>query len=95
MLGPTARLVGMLETRRGRPAEADAAFAEGVGVATSLRSPTWIARTRLDWAEALLARGETDRAAASVDAARDAIGELDLADSARRVDALTAKLAGA
>ena len=86
--GAVSRVVALLEDRRGDHAAADAAFAAAVEDHTRLQSPPWIARTHLDWAESLLARGETERAAAQLDAAEAALGDLDLPESRARLAAL-------
>jgi len=48
-------------------------------------SPVWIARIHLDWAEALLDQGETDRARQQLDDAERAVGSLDLAENLDRL----------
>lgn len=63
--GAATRFVALLEDSLGRPEAADAAFAEAVADHTRIQSPPWLARTHLDWAESLLARGEIDRATPS------------------------------
>jgi hypothetical protein len=50
-----------------------------------LRSPPWIARTHLDWAGSLLRRDLVSEAVERLDAARVAIGDLDLVESRRRL----------
>lgn len=83
--GAVNRVVALLEDRRGDHAAADEAFAAAVEDHTRMQSPPWVARTHLDWAESLLARGETDRAAAQLDAAEAALGTLDLPESRTRL----------
>lgn len=86
--GAVNRVVALLEDRCGDHAAAAEAFAAAVEDHTRLQSPPWMARTHLDWAESLLARGETNRAAAQLDAAEAALGDLDLPESRARFAAL-------
>lgn len=88
--GAANRVVALLEDRRGNYDDADAAFAAAVEDHTRLQSPPWVARTHLDWAEYLLARGETDRATAQLEAAEAALGTLDLPESRTRLVTLRA-----
>jgi hypothetical protein len=76
--GPFARLLALIEDLLDRPEDADRHFAEAISQSQRLGSPVWIARSRLDWAERLAARGETERARQLVDAADEAIGTLTL-----------------
>lgn len=78
VLGPCTRLTALLAATVDDVTTADAYFAESVEDAERLGSPVWEARTRLDWAERLRARGESDRAAALVDEAEVVMGDRDL-----------------
>ena len=91
-LGAVDRLLAMLHDRLRDHHVADELFAAAVAEHEDFRSPPWVARTRLDWAESLLNRGEMDRARVCVDAARSSIGDLDLPDNQRRLDDLTFRL---
>ena len=57
--GPASRLLALLETLLGRPAEADRHFAQAVAFSRGLMSPVWVARCLLDWAHIVFERGET------------------------------------
>ena len=91
--GPYDRLTALLRSRLGDHELANAAFARAVQATQSFRTPVWVARTELDWAESLLRRGLHRAAAAHVQDARVAIGELPLIDSRNRADQLDALLA--
>ena len=91
-LGPVDRLCGLLHAAVGEYERADERFASASELQASLGSPPWIARTELDWSSTLLARGDRTGARRRLDAARVAIGELDLAESRRRHDRLAAQL---
>ena len=65
--------------------------AHGYGVGSIERSLD-IARTHLDWAESLIGREQFDAAHLHLAAARTAIGDLDLPDNQRRLDALASQL---
>ncbi len=58
MLGPAARLVALLVAVAGDDEACDRWFAAAIEDAGRLDSPIWNARSRLDWAERLLGRGE-------------------------------------
>jgi predicted ATPase/class 3 adenylate cyclase len=77
-LGPAARVLALLEQLLDRPADADRHHADAVTMANEMRSPVWSARCGLDWADALLTRGDASRAAALTDDADAAIGSLTL-----------------
>jgi len=97
-LGAVDRVRALLHDALGEPARADELFGLAVDQHEALRSPTWVARTQLDWAESLLNRdqvGDTSAhvdAGAHLDAARSAIGDLVLTDSEQRLADLTARL---
>jgi hypothetical protein len=59
-----------------------------------MRTPPWLARCRLDWAESLLCRGGRRRAAQLAQSALHEIGDLDLVDSRRRAERLLATAKG-
>ena len=88
-LGAADRLLALLHDALGESDRADAYFARAVEQHHRLRSPTWVARTELDWAESLLARDRLDDAREHLTAAEAAIGDLDLADSTQRLAALS------
>lgn len=91
--GSYDRLSALLGDRLGDHELVDAAFARAVHATESFRTPVWVARTELDWAESLSRRGLRDAAAVHVQAARAAIGDLPLTDSRNRADQLDARLA--
>ena len=90
--GSYDRLTALLRDRLGDHGRADDAFGRAVRAVQALRTPVWVARTQLDWAESLIRRGEPDRARAHLQAARAAIGDLPLTDSRNRADQLEARL---
>jgi class 3 adenylate cyclase len=76
--GPHARLLARLEDVLDRPDDADRHYADSIEQCRGLMSPVWIARSQLDWAASLVARGDTARARELVDAADDTMGRLTL-----------------
>jgi hypothetical protein len=60
MEGALARPIARLAALVGRPDEADELFREALDAHQRWPAPYWIARTQLDWAEALLARDPAD-----------------------------------
>ncbi len=91
--GAADRLRALLLDRLGEHEQADTLFADAVRQHEGLRSPTWVARTQLDWAESLLGRGSRDAASTHLDAAATALGDLDLPDNQLRLTELRARLA--
>ncbi len=91
-LGSADRYRALLHDALGDHDVADELFAAAVEQHEAFRTPPWIARTHLDWAESLAAREQFDAARSHLDAARAAIGDLDLPDNQRRLDTLTARL---
>jgi hypothetical protein len=92
-LGPVARLLAGLETVLDRPEDADRHFADAIEQSHTLGSPVWIARSCLDWAEALVARGEHDRARELAADAETAMGSLGLTRLEQQAAALRERLA--
>jgi class 3 adenylate cyclase len=90
-LGAADRLLALLHDAVDEPDRADEYFASAVEQHQAMRSPTWVARTELDWAESLLARHRVDEARAHLEGARAAIGDLDLTESRRRLTELSAR----
>jgi class 3 adenylate cyclase/tetratricopeptide (TPR) repeat protein len=90
--GAADRVRALLHDALGEHALADELFELAVAQHQGVRSPTWVARTELDWAESLLARGRDADARRHAERARAAIGSLDLPDSQRRLDDLSARL---
>jgi class 3 adenylate cyclase len=72
--GSVRRPLGRLAAALGRDAEADRHFAAALDMHQRMRAPVFTALTRVDWAEALRARGERARAR---DLATAAAAELD------------------
>lgn len=91
-LGAADRCRALLHDALGEHDLADELFAAAIEQHEAFRTPPWIARTRIDWAESLIARQQFDAARLHLDAARASIGELDLPDNQRRLDSLTAQL---
>ncbi len=92
-LGPVDRLLALLHDALGEHERADALFAAATQLQMALSSPTWVARTQVDWASSLLARGERDRARVVLDSAAENLGDLDLAETRQRHVDLVAQLA--
>ena len=91
--GAADRLRALLLDRLGEHGHADVLFADAVRHHEDLRSPTWVARTQLDWAESLLGRGSRDAAVTHLDAAATALDNLDLPDNQLRLAELRTRLA--
>ncbi len=89
-LGAADRLRALLLDRLGEHEQADTLFGNAVRQHEDLRSPTWVARTQLDWAEALLRRSSMAEARAHLEAAAGALGDLDLPDNQLRLAELRA-----
>jgi class 3 adenylate cyclase/tetratricopeptide (TPR) repeat protein len=93
--GSADRVRALLHDSLGDHDLADDLFTSAVGQHEAIGSPTWVARTELDWAESLLARERAGDALAHAERARRAIGSLDLPDSQHRLDDITAGAANA
>lgn len=91
-LGAADRLLALLHDAVDEPDRAGRYFARAVEQHQAMGSPTWVARTELDWAESLLNREQLDDAVPHLDAARAAIGDFDLPHSRERLARLTAAL---
>jgi ATP/maltotriose-dependent transcriptional regulator MalT len=62
--GPAAFHLGTLSALLGRDDDANAHFSQALELSRKLNSPYLIARTEIEWARLLLARGTEDRARA-------------------------------
>jgi hypothetical protein len=93
--GATDRVRALLHDALGEHDLADELFPLAVVQHEAMRSPTWVARTHLDWAESLLARGRADDALVQLDSARTAIGDLGLPDSEARLHDLSVRAVAA
>jgi tetratricopeptide (TPR) repeat protein len=85
--------LGMLATTLGHLDDAEAHFARAAATHEALGAPTWLARTRLEWARLLLARGragDVDRARMLLGQTLDTARELGLANVERRAVQLLA-----
>jgi hypothetical protein len=91
-LGSMARYLGLFASALGRPHEADEWFRQTEMDHVALRTPPWLARGRIDWAEALWRRGEVGRSRELARQALIAIGDLDLGVSRSRAERLLATL---
>jgi DNA-binding CsgD family transcriptional regulator len=84
-IGVADRVLGGLATLLGRPDDADRHFEMGVSLATRAGASAWLARTQLDWAQALAARGDS-RAIGLLADARNLAAELGMASVLARCD---------
>jgi class 3 adenylate cyclase/DNA-binding SARP family transcriptional activator/tetratricopeptide (TPR) repeat protein len=88
---PVAHHLGLLTTALGRYDEAQAYFGEAAEIAEQMNAPHWLARTRLEWARMLLARGgqgDLDDARQRAGAALASAEELGMARVAQQARAL-------
>ena len=90
--GSTDRYLGVLAAAVGDDEAADQWFASAVDGHERMKSPAWLVRSRLDWAECLAAREEVDRARELALSALDGIGSLELHVSRARADVVLAAL---
>lgn len=86
--GSTARYLALLAAALGEEAEADRWFAQAIEDHTRAGTPPWLARTRVDWAESLLRRGENERARDLAMAALDDVGDLEVTVTRNRAKAV-------
>lgn len=87
-LGATARYLGLLSDALGSFQEANEWFALAEREHEMMHTPPWLARGRLDWAEALMRRGETKHANQMARSALQVIGDLELKVSQSRAEKL-------
>jgi class 3 adenylate cyclase/tetratricopeptide (TPR) repeat protein len=86
-LGSIAHYLALLASTLGRADDAEAHFAEAALTHERIGAPTWLARTRLEWARMLLTRhrpGDADRARELLDQALATARELGLATVERQ-----------
>jgi DNA-binding CsgD family transcriptional regulator/tetratricopeptide (TPR) repeat protein len=89
--GAVAHYLGLLATTLDRFDEADAHFAAAAETHERNRMPSWLARTRLEWARMLLARrrtGDGERARSLAEAATAGFATLGLDDWEARAEEL-------
>jgi hypothetical protein len=89
-LGSAERYLALLADTLDRPDEADARFATAVTAHERMKTPPWLARTLLDWADHKLARGDTSTARELAKRATSVIGRLPLAAQRTRAERLLA-----
>jgi tetratricopeptide (TPR) repeat protein len=90
-VGSVAHYLGMLATTLDRFEEADAHFTAAAATNERVGAPTWLARTRLEWARMLLVRRQTGDAERARELLRQALTtarELGLGNVERRAMAL-------
>lgn len=92
--GAADRLSALLLDRVGEHAAADAHFAEAIDQHRAMGSYVWEARTRLDWASALLDREDRAEARLHLDAAGELVGESEPLEISSRLIALRAVAGG-
>ena len=71
--GPVTYHLGLLATTTGEWGEAESYFAAAAATQERIAAPTWLARTRLEWARMLLARAEPNDADRAHDLLRQAL----------------------
>lgn len=89
--GGVSHYLGLLAATLERYDEAEARFAAAQSIHERFGAPTWVARTRLEWARMLLTRGQSADAARASDLSGQALEtarELGLANVERRAVAL-------
>jgi len=86
--GSTARYLALLAVALSDEADADRWFIQAIEDHRRIGSPSWLARTRIDWAEHLVGRDEVERACDMARAALDDIGSLELTVSRNRANAV-------
>ena len=91
-LGSVARNLGMLSSALGRDGEATQWFERAVAEHERMRTPPWLARGLLDWAEHEIEHGRVDAARDHIDRALDVIGDLALDASRNRATQLRADI---
>ena len=89
-LGAPERVLALLHDALGDDATADRYYDAALRAHEHLRSPTWTARSQLDWAESLQRRGHTDEAATLREAARTTLAGTELLVSRQRLAELDA-----
>jgi tetratricopeptide (TPR) repeat protein len=82
--GSTSRVLGLLARTLGRDDEAAAHFEDAIEQNAAIDAPAWRARSEVEYAELLLARGEPARAEPLRQSARRTAAELELTDIERR-----------
>jgi class 3 adenylate cyclase/tetratricopeptide (TPR) repeat protein len=90
-VGPVARAVGVLTTLTGDHDEAERRFEQALSVSRAAGARPHVARTSVDYARMLLARGATgdeDRARALISEARELATAIGMAGLVRDIDAL-------
>jgi tetratricopeptide (TPR) repeat protein len=90
--GSVSYYLGLLAATLERYDEADARFQAAAETHSRIGAPTWLARTELEWARALLRRdgpGDRDQARQLLGRAIDTAHRLDLATVARRAATLS------
>jgi class 3 adenylate cyclase len=87
-LGTSQRYLALLADALDRPEEADKRFASAVAAHEHMRTPPWLARTLLDWAEHQLANGHDATAWSLIERALDVIGDLPLTAQRERATGL-------
>ena len=85
-LGSTARYLGLLCDALDRSDEADGWFSRAEAEHEVMRTPAWLARGLLDWAESLVRRGRQESATELAERALAVIGDLDLSASRTRAE---------
>jgi hypothetical protein len=88
IFGPASHALGLLAAHLGQWSDAERHFRHAIEEATRAQGPAWLAAIQCDYGAALLARGEVDRAAPLLRAARQAAAQLGLGAVTARLTAL-------
>jgi hypothetical protein len=86
--GSTARYLALLADALEQDVEADRWYIRAIEDHARAATPPWLARTRVDWAECLLRRGEAGRARELASVALSDMGELELTATRSRARAI-------
>jgi tetratricopeptide (TPR) repeat protein len=94
-IGSVSYYLGLLASSMGALDEALARFAAAAAIDQRVGAPTWLARTRMGWARALLSRrapGDAEQADHLLEQALDDARRLELAGVERRATTLLGRL---
>ena len=88
IFGPASHALGLLAAHLGQWGDAERHLRNAIDEATRAQGPAWLAAIQCDYGAALLGRGDADRAAPLLHAARDAAAQLGLGTLSARLTTL-------